>query len=115
MKARMTIEYDLLRPEGVTLAQLHEREEQRWATVLQGFDVGMAVTRLELTDKPELPQPSSPLPIARTFAYMSVAIFIDANRYLALFDVDGGKGPRGAHGTAAQSDTTPTARSAGPS
>jgi hypothetical protein len=48
MKARVTIEYELDRPEGLTQAQLKDREEQAWMTMLQMSDLTFEVVKFEL-------------------------------------------------------------------
>jgi hypothetical protein len=55
MKARIIIEYEPNWPSGMDRVAFYEREELRWATVLQNLDVGTAVAKFELIDEPLLP------------------------------------------------------------
>ncbi len=48
MKARVTIEYELDWPQGLTQAQLRDREERAWMTMLRMSDLTFEVLKLEL-------------------------------------------------------------------
>ena len=48
MKARVTIEYDPDWPEGLSVQELREREEQAWMTMLQMSDLTFEVVKCEL-------------------------------------------------------------------
>lgn len=51
MKARITIEYELPRPEGLSLTEVREREEEAWMTGEVAIpDLQSAVVRFELVD-----------------------------------------------------------------
>jgi hypothetical protein len=51
MKARITIEYELAGPEGLTRAKLRDREEEAWMTGAIAIpDLTAAVVKFELLD-----------------------------------------------------------------
>jgi hypothetical protein len=52
MKARVTIEYELDWPEGLSLQELREREEHAWMTMLQMSDLTFEVVKFELSKYP---------------------------------------------------------------
>jgi len=54
MRARITIEYEPPWPEGLSLAELREREDEAWMTGAIAIpDFQSAVVKFELVDGPE--------------------------------------------------------------
>ena len=50
MKARVTIEYELDWPSGLSLVELRQREAERWMTACEGLRTG--VVKIDLSEEP---------------------------------------------------------------